>query len=407
MYRMAVFPGKYIQGAGAVGEVPALIELFGRQGMLLASPTVLDWVLPRQRMDFSEQGVAIERFAGECTLGEIERIVSSAQDKGVDVLVGMGGGKVIDTAKVVADRAEIPVIIAPTVASTDAPCSACAILYSNDGIFRSVYYQKTNPAAVVADTTILASAPPRYLIAGMGDALATWFEARSCERTQSPNECGGVSTLSAMNLAKLCYDTLIADGAAARLACERELVTPALERVIEANILLSGVGFESSGLAAAHAIHNGLTALPETHGFLHGEKVAFGVLAGLQLTGAPASEMEEALAFCEAIGLPMTLAEIGLGEAAAEQLMTAARKTCEPGSSIHHEAGAMEAERVLDAILAADALGQLRKPAQPEPEPEIEDEEEAEQEVVESRIEEARSRTFKEEVKTLDMHGGR
>ncbi|TPH13547.1 iron-containing alcohol dehydrogenase, partial [Brevibacillus laterosporus] len=76
-------------------------------------------------------------------------------------------------------------------------------------------------------------------------------------------------------LAKLCYETLLEDGLKAKISCDSNIVTPALENIIETNILLSGLGFESGGLAAAHAIHNGLTALEGTHSYYHGEKVAF------------------------------------------------------------------------------------------------------------------------------------
>ena len=206
------------------------------------------------------------------------------------MLVGMGGGKTIDTAKIAADRARIPVIIVPTIASTDAPCSGCAVLYSEEGVFCSVHYQKMNPQVVLVDTSVIAEAPPRFLISGMGDALATWFEARSCDRTQSVNECGGRSTMTGLNLARLCYDTLLITVRQPRSPREKHIVTPAFDHIVEANILLSGIGFESSGLAAAHSIHNGLTALEETHAFYHGEKVAFGVLAGLQLADAPPEE---------------------------------------------------------------------------------------------------------------------
>jgi glycerol dehydrogenase len=278
-----------------------------------------------------------------------------------DVLVGMGGGKTIDTAKIVADRAGIPVIIVPTIASTDAPCSGCAVLYSQDGIFDSVCYQKANPAAVLVDTGIIATAPTRFLVAGMGDALSTWFEARSCERTQSANECGGYGTAVGLAIAKLCYETLLNHGAAAKLASERHIVTPALDRIVEANILLSGIGFESAGLAAAHSIHNGLTALPATHSFYHGEKVAFGVLAGLQLADASSDEVATVFSFCEDIGLPTTLEDIGLGNAGRRQLMEAAEKACAPGQSVHHEAGVITPGKVLNAMLAADAIGQERR----------------------------------------------
>jgi glycerol dehydrogenase len=277
------------------------------------------------------------------------------------VLVGMGGGKTIDTAKIAADRANIPVIIVPTIASSDAPCSGCAVLYSQDGDFISVLYQKANPAAVLVDVAIIAAAPTRFLVAGMGDALSTWFEARSCEHTHSQNECGGYGTLAGFAIARLCYDTLLSDGVAAKLASEQRRLTPALERIIEANILLSGLGFESAGLAAAHAIHNGLTALAETHAFYHGEKVAFGVLAGLQLEGTPADEIAAVYAFCEDVGLPVTLADIGLRLASREQLLEVAEKACLPGSPIYHEAVSITPGKALDAMLAADALGQERR----------------------------------------------
>ena len=360
MFTKAVFPGKYIQGSGAIAELPALIKLLGAQGLILASPSAKK-ILPQCAVDLDAAGIPAELFHGECCENEVGRLSDVIAQRRVNVLVGMGGGKTIDTAKIAADRAGIPVIVIPTIASTDAPCSGCAVMYSPDGIYESTYYQKTNPAAVLVDVGIIAAAPTRFLVAGMGDALATWFEARSCERTRSKNECGGRSTTVGLHIAKLCYETLLEYGAAARIASERHIVTPALEHIIEANILLSGLGFESAGLAAAHAIHNGLTALPETHAFYHGEKVAFGVLAGLQLTDASMEESKSVFAFCEEVGLPTTLADIGLAHADAEHLMDAARKSCEPGQSIHHEVGTITPQGVLSAMLAADAIGQARK----------------------------------------------
>jgi glycerol dehydrogenase len=137
-------------------------------------------------------------------------------------------------------------------------------------------------------------------------------------------------------------------------------VTPALERVVEANTLLSGVGFESAGLATAHSVHNGLTALAETHAFYHGEKVAFGVLVGLHLTSAPAEEMATVYSFCEDVGLPTTLTDVGLQVAGHSDLMLVAERACAPEQPIHHEAGEITPGMVLDAIYAADALGRQR-----------------------------------------------
>jgi glycerol dehydrogenase len=361
MYKKAVFPGKYIQGVGVLRELPALIDLLGKQGLILASPSVSAKVLPASGIDIGASAIHTELFQGECCEDELVRLSTIVAQKSVEVLVGMGGGKTIDTAKIVADRMGIPVIVVPTIASTDAPCSGCAVVYSRDGIFKAVCYQRTNPAVVLVDVAIIAAAPTRFLVAGIGDALSTWFEARSCERTQSANECGGYSTMAGLHIARLCYDTLLAYGAAAKVANDEHIVTPALDRIVEANILLSGIGFESAGLAAAHSIHNGLTAVAETHSFYHGEKVAFGVLAGLQLTDASPDESATVFSFCEEVGLPTTLADIGLGNVDREKLMTVAEKSCAPEQPIHHEAGKITADKVLNAMLAADAMGRGRR----------------------------------------------
>jgi glycerol dehydrogenase len=361
MLRKAAFPGKYIQGAGAAGELPALVDALGARGLILASPSVLNKVLPGCGIDVRGQAPHVESFRGECCENELARLSGVVAQLHVDVVVGMGGGKTIDTAKIVADRARIPVIIVPTVASSDAPCSGCAVVYSQDGVFDSVQYQRSNPAAVLVDLDVIAAAPTRFLVAGMGDALATWFEARACDRTQSVNECGGLSTRMGLTVARLCYDTLLAYGATAKADCERHAVTPALDSIVEANTLLSGVGFESGGLATAHSVHNGLTAVPETHAFYHGEKVAFGVLTGLHLTRAPSAEMEAVYSFCEEIGLPTTLADIGIQDAGRELLLEVAMRASAPTQPVHHEAGPVTPETVLGAMLAADTLGRERK----------------------------------------------
>ncbi len=360
MYKKAVFPGKYIQGAGALVELPALMDAFGKRALMLASPTARHHILPSCHIDWNARNDLIETFGGECCESELSRMANLIAQHGVTVVVAVGGGKTIDTAKIAADRANLPVIVVPTIASTDAPCSGCAVLYTEKGVFQSVYYQKMNPAAVLVDETVIASAPTRFLVAGMGDALATWFEADSCRRTQSANACGGLSPMVGHHIARLCYDTLLEYGLFAKMACDNHVVTPAFSRIVEANVLLSGIGFESGGLGAAHSIHNGFTALEQTHPFYHGEKVAFGVLAGLQLTDAPPTESDVVYAFCETIGLPTTLADLGLLNCGRDSLIAVAEKTCDPVECIHHEAGLMSPSKVLHAIVAADAIGQRR-----------------------------------------------
>lgn len=357
----AAFPGKYIQGENAISALPGLIQLFGKKAIIIVSPTGKNKILPFCRFDDSVVEVSSEVFGGECSEKELRRLQETVAESGADVLIGMGGGKTIDSAKIVADRAGIPVIIVPTIASTDAPCSGCAVVYTEEGVFESVYYTKMNPQVVLVDTSLIANAPVRFLVAGMGDALATWFEARSCVQTRSLNGCGGLSTMTGANLARLCYDTLLRYGTDAMLSCEKKIVSPALEYITEANILLSGIGFESSGLAAAHSVHNGLSALSETHSYYHGEKVAFGVLTGLHLTSSPAEERETVYSFCEAVGLPTTFSEIGIRDVTSEKLMQVALKTCAPQEGIHNEIVEVTPAKVVDAMIAADAQGLSRK----------------------------------------------
>ncbi len=361
MFKKALFPGKYIQGQGALVELPAVMQALGRRGLILASPTSRAKILPARGLDASSNSNIIETFGGECSETELARVAEIIQREGADVVAAVGGGKTIDTAKIAADRAGVPAVVAPTIASTDAPCSGCAVIYSDDNVFESVCYQKMNPAAVIVDETVIVQAPVRFLVSGMGDALATWFEADSCRRTQSANACGGLSTTVGLHVARLCYDILLEYGLAAKIACENQAVTPAFSRIVEANTLLSGIGFESGGLAAAHSIHNGLTALEETHAFFHGEKVAFGVLAGLQLSDAPPAVMDTVYGFCETVGLPTTLADLGLTNVDRARLTLVAQKACAPEECIHHEAGVITPENVLHALIAADALGRARK----------------------------------------------
>jgi len=356
----SVFPGKFIQGEGLIAELGEMMNSFGEKGLILASSTVKRKVLDKYSAGYSKSNINIEKFKGECSEKEINRVMQTAMRNNAGIIAGAGGGKVIDTAKIVADRLNIPVIIVPTIASTDAPCSGCAVIYTDDGVFESVAYQKMNPQVVLADMNVIAEAPVRFLVAGMGDALATWFEARSCERSKSKNECGGLSSMAGLALAKLCYDMILEHGVAAKRDCQNKTITPALYRIVEANILLSGIGFESSGLAAAHAIHNGLSALEETHAYYHGEKVAFGTLAGLHLSGAPTDEMDTVYSFCIETGLPVTLSDIGLGNATKEELMKAAEKACAPQDSIHHEVGNITPGMVLNAMIDADETGRMK-----------------------------------------------
>lgn len=353
-------PGKYVQGADVLPRLGEYLQPLATSWLLIADALVLGFAEATVRASLERVGLALEvaAFNGECSQGEVDRLSALAAEKGCRAIVGMGGGKALDTAKAVAYGCQLPVAVVPTLASTDAPCSALSVLYTDAGVFDRYLLLPSNPALVLVDTRIVAKAPARLLAAGMGDALATWFEARASSRSHARTMAGGLATQTGLALAKLCYDTLLQEGENAMLAAQSQLVTPALERVVEANTYLSGVGFESGGLGAAHAVHNGLTAVPETHHLYHGEKVAFGVLVQLALENAPADELHAVMGLCRAVGLPLTLAQLGVTSDIPAKMQAVAQLACAEGETIHNMPGGVTPEQVYAALLMADQLGQ-------------------------------------------------
>lgn len=373
MRKAFICPTKYVQGENELLNLGYFVKAFGKSALLIAHPddvarvkSQLDATAEKYGIVFVESG-----FHGECSRQAIVRLQDIAKKNNCDCTIGLGGGKAIDTAKCVAEGG--PLIIVPTIAATDAPTSHSAVLYTEDGAFDDYAYFKQSPSVVLIDTTVIAKAPVRFLVSGMGDALSTYFEARATARSFSNVNAGlpcgaregfappAKGTLTAMALAELCYQTLLNDGVKAKAACESKQVSAALENIIEANILLSGLGFESGGLAAAHAIHDGLTIMEGTHAYYHGEKVAFGTLAQLVLENAPMEEIETVLGFCAAVGLPMCLSDIGIENLTPEELQQIAEKSCIPEESIHSMPFPVTSGAVAAAIVVADRLGRAYK----------------------------------------------
>ena len=352
-------PSKYIQGPDELAKLASHVEPLGDRALVVISPSGRRRVGDKVDAGFEESTAThlYDDFGGECSEGEVNRLVELARANECDVIVGIGGGKTLDTAKAVAYYLGAPVIICPTIASSDAPCSALSVLYTDDGQFDRYLFLPANPDVVLMDTTVIAASPVRLTVSGMGDALATYFEAQATHDSDGSTCAGGKGGLAALALAKLCYDTLMEDGVKAKVALEAGALTPAVEHVIEANTLLSGIGFESSGLAAAHAIHNGLTLLPECHGYYHGEKVAFGTLAQLVLSNASTERLEEVIGFCIEVGLPVTLGEFGVEDVSREKLMRVAEAACAPEDTMGNMPFDVTPEMVADAIAGADALG--------------------------------------------------
>ena len=353
-------PNKYIQRAGEIDKLAAYLTPLGRKALVLIDRALFDTLSARIAGSCGDAlDIRFERFGGECCTPEIERVRAIAVEHGAEILVGVGGGKTADTAKIVAIDTGARIVIAPTIASTDAPCSAIAVRYTEHGVYEDSLRLPRNPDAVVVDSALVAAAPARFLVAGIGDALSTWFEARSNIESRTDNYVAGgfPATEAGMAIAKHCQDVLMRDAVKAKIAVEAGLVTQAVENIIEANTLLSGLGFENCGCSAAHGIHDGLTQLAEARAFLHGEKVAFGTLCLLVLEGRDPAELHGAIRFCRAVGLPATLADLSIVEdVAAKATRVAEGALAVPGSLIYRTPVTLSVPIVRDAILAMDAI---------------------------------------------------
>jgi glycerol dehydrogenase len=296
------------------------------------------------------------RFGGECCAAEIDRLTDAATTADADVIVGIGGGKVLDTAKSVAARRELPIGSVPTVASNDSPTSSISIIYEDDGTFATAEQHHRHPAFVLVDTAVISAAPTRWFVSGIGDALATWYEAKTTWESGGTTVFDDRPTYAGRALARTCHQLLRDHAEGAVRAVESGSVTESVEAVTEAVILLSGLGFENGGLAAAHAIHDGLTALPETASATHGEKVTVGLLVQLLLEGATDETVDDVVAFAASVGLPTRLADLGVSEPSNKELREVGRLATDPEGPMTNMSGNVSPEQIADALRALDDL---------------------------------------------------
>lgn len=345
-------PGTYLQGPGALETVgPHLVRL-GMRAFGIVDPVIRSQIEPAILAACAAERIAWrhELFPGECTEATVERMISAARDMKPEMVIAAGGGKALDTGKLVAEDLGVPSVMIPTIVATDAPTSRVAVLYTEEHAQLRVVRLRANPRLVVVDTAIIVQAPIRFLVAGMGDGISTWPEARACAGVGGRTPTGGRPTRAALALAELCYRTILTHGRQARDDAAAGRLTEAFEAIVEANTLLSGLGFESGGLAAAHSLYAGLSALPTRAPFLHGEKVAFGVVVQTVLEDWPADKRVELLDFYRDVGLPSTLAEIGLGAATPAELRHAAEIACGPGSHMHNVRPHVHVEGLISAL---------------------------------------------------------
>ena len=361
MSRILLAPSRYIQGAGAIAEIGLHAERLGDSALVIGGRTALSICAAEIEQSLGQKGVSCYRelFGGISSRNEINRLSGIAEAQGANIIIALGGGASIDASKAVAHQLKLPVVVVPTTVATDAPGSALSVIYNEEGAFESYLYLRRNPECILVDTAIIANSPVKFLVAGMGDAVAGYWESDTCTRGGKVNTFSGgqTPTLAVQALSRLGYETLLESGYQAKLAVELNMVTPAVEAIVEANTLISGLSSENGGHAGAHSIHNGLTTLPAVRGKLHGEKVAFGLLAQLVLEGRHSQDIQEVQSFCRTVGLPICLAELDLTSPSRAEIRKVAESAVVEGETIHMTWFDVTADMVEAAIWTADALG--------------------------------------------------
>lgn len=353
MKRVFVSPANYIQGPNILMTEMDEIKALGDKVLLLCDDFVWEIVGKEYVEALKNADIIVKRleFSGESSLEELEKLSQSSENLDSNLVIGLGGGKTLDSAKGLANHLKTPVVIIPTVASTDAPTSRISVIYTEEGLFEKYFFYPKNPDLVLVDTKVIIQAPVSLLIGGIGDALATWVEIQSVVESQSLNLVGGQPTLTAMAIGEKCEEVIFRDALAAVEANKNKEITPAFENVVEANTLLSGLGFENGGLSLAHALHNSFSVIDaEVNKKSHGEKVAFATLVQLYLEGN-FEKLNLFLPLYKKLGLPTSLSDIGLMDLPYETLLGIGKQAMIKSETSQRMSFLVTKEKIAEGIL--------------------------------------------------------
>lgn len=290
-------------------------------------------------------------YGGECSFAEIEAVTKLVKHHSLDAVIGVGGGKILDLVKAVCDATEKQSILIPTLASNCSPWTPLSVIYDDSGAFIRYDIYPVCTSLVLVEPQILVDAPVEMLIAGIGDTLAKWYEA-DVQMAVIDNKT--VPMQIAHFAARECKDLLLKFARGAVEAAKAGEVNDDFVKVVETIIMFGGMvggyGDYYGRIAGAHAIHNGLTVLEETHHALHGDKVAYGILVQLVLEDKW-TEIEELRLFYEELGLPLSLTDLGVEDITEALIAEVAEKATVTGESIHvMPIGLVTAERVVESI---------------------------------------------------------
>lgn len=353
--------GCYLQGPDAMKELPDIVCRSGKSAVMLIDTFFYDDLKDELEQMFSDKTVIIRfaRFSGQCSqesIGELKREIAAMPD-GADVLIGMGGGKVMDTVRAASIGSGAKLVLMPTAVATNAATSIVAMVYDDDHAAHAVFIDH-DPEYVIADTNLIIQAPARMLAAGIADAMSTYFEARACWSVNNVNTVmpGYRRTICAETIAKACHETLMKNARQAYHAAQAHCRTEAFEDVVEAINLLSGLGWENNGASIAHGIATAIPLIPQMQKYLHGEHVAFSVLTQMIMDKYPQEEFEQIYSLCQDLDLPRSFADFGITSDVESVAHRIAEQSFVLDSGMQIANYAINADVVYQAILYLDSL---------------------------------------------------
>lgn len=348
-------PTRYVQGPGAIDELGTLTARLTRSPLLVVDADVLPFVAARLATAFADRAHAILPFRGEVTRAAIATLVAAGREAGADAVIGIGGGKGLDAAKGVALALGLGFVAVPSIASNDSPTGRSMAIYDEAHALVAIESLPDSPLLVVADTALIANAPARFLRIGMGDALAKKFEAERAFADGAGNFFGTRPLRTALVIADACYATLREHGVAALRAAEAHRPDEAFEAVVEANVLMAGLAWESGGLSYAHAVVRGLVKARGASAAPHGDHVAYGTLVQLAIEGREDAFIRDVMHWSRSVGLPVSLEALGMAAPTPQEIAEIARLTS-VGPAGGRIVVAAPPERIAQAIVRVEGL---------------------------------------------------
>ena len=357
IFTLSVAPAKVLRGDRIIEQAGNAIAHLGNRPLIVGGDRTLKATLPRLQSVLAAQELdaSTANYGSDCSEAGLATMGEAVKAHQADLIIGVGGGKALDAAKLLAYQCHLPVVTIPTCAATCAAWTALSNVYSEEGAFLYDVSLENCPDLLLLDYDLIATAPTYTLVAGIGDAIAKWYEA-----SVSSGNSEQTLIVSAVQQARVLRDILFQKSAAA-------LQSPGSavwKEVVDATVLLAGVigglGGAECRTVAAHAVHNGLTHLP-VHSSIHGEKVAFGILVQLRLeemvqgNQLAATSRQQLLKFYTEIGLPQKLSDLGLENISLKELEQAAELALAPKSDIHRLPFKVAIEQLLAAMVSTTA----------------------------------------------------